>query len=1086
MEIPISNILLLCLIFLLIGGVVMILLQYLLFIKFSNLPDESEEQKQMNAKYTLPLFLFHEFKNSNGVRKWFYRKLSIELDELITKTTTGKLLDKLTIKELDLGDQFPDIRSLSVHNVELDEAEQRIENLDLLLDINYIGNFSTSIDADMVLGKKGSIMLKVKQLSGMARLQFTRKPYTHWSLSFLGDPELNLVVESKYQGRQMQSNITNLISNQIRKAVRRKHTLPNYKLRYKPFFHWAADDETGDCDIQPNGGLVVRVAELSRLMAWPGTSHIYCTITLAPVPFIEAQQKDNRHVLISLDIIIHKAKNQQIGILFKQSTSQVKIESILPNTPACKSNLLPGDTLVAIEGKQVNTIQQIAKVVKNLQSTVCCLRIERVIPGIIRNDAVLEDLEKYDDFYDTPATVKSDIEETEMSSKVLTIKSSVGRNCNDSSLSCTPTNSPKKSNIIAKAIKKTISRESADYLKDKDKIKSDETTLKSLYTNDDKYSAVSEKPLDEVNYFYQHSTPDCTLSPLMHMDDQCNFQLDSNSLFLNVCVFGKCASESVLLGYYNIQIGQILGECCETSLSQCLKRVTLNPATLLPVTQSANSEKIQEDCLSETASLKSSNNLADCAVTSAAITTTQVLPKAHNFIRTHFQRATQCDFCGKKIWLKDAMQCKNCTMCCHKKCIAKCQNATVCGPVDCYGPGQTSLSPSATEVSKPELTITQPEQHMEPSSPTCSNGLQTDETVSEGSTEQSLVVPETSLTGMLTQGIKRQASNLDIPGIVSSLSGNNLQINSKSLPPSPQHSPSRKALNSEDTSKQYYPNTFERVTQHLEALPLESTSLNFEQVVLITEPIVRQSSNDDLMNLAKSSKVYADCVSFGGGVEAQNTAAAVTKPSNLSAAAAYVLHVKKETWVEQFLQEELGKFEGFTGVSNIAEHAITLRDNRPIKQRYYPKNPVMQKIINNQVDDLLKDNRIEPSRSPHSAPIVLVGKKTACIGRCHRSSLKEHAANQREVLRRLRDANLRLNKENCSFFQKSLVYLGHVVSEAGIHTDPGKINAIKELGIASWYRRFVPNFTSIVQPISKLLRKGKKWTWESGSPKRRY
>ncbi|KAM8718613.1 hypothetical protein ACLKA7_001341 [Drosophila subpalustris] len=89
----------------------------------------------------------------------------------------------------------------------------------------------------------------------------------------------------------------------------------------------------------------------------------------------------------------------------------------------------------------------------------------------------------------------------------------------------------------------------------------------------------------------------------------------------------------------------------------------------------------------------------------------------------------------------------------------------------------------------------------------------------------------------------------------------------------------------------------------------------------------------------------------------------------------YVLYVKKETWVEQFLQEELGKFEGLTGVSHIAEHAITLRDNRPIKQRYYPKNPAMQKIINDQVDELLKDNRIEPSRSPHSAPIGLVRMK---------------------------------------------------------------------------------------------------------------
>lgn len=328
----------------------------------------------------------------------------------------------------------------------------------------------------MVLGKKGSIMLKgnnfneeslfkhwvtklvissvVKQLSGMARLQFTRKPYTHWSLSFLGDPELNLVVESKYQGRQMQSNITNLISNQIRKAVRRKHTLPNYKLRYKPFFHWATEDETGDCDIQPNGGLVVRVAELSRLMTWPGTSQIYCTITLAPVPFIEVQQKDNRHVLISLDIIIHKAKNQQIGIVFKQSTSQVKIESILPNTPACKSNLLPGDTLVAIEGKQVTTIQQIAKVVKNLQSIVCCLRIERVIPGILRNDAILEDLEKYDDLCDIPATIKSDIEETDINSKLLVVKTSVGRSCNESSLNCTPTNSPKNQIYLRRQLRR--------------------------------------------------------------------------------------------------------------------------------------------------------------------------------------------------------------------------------------------------------------------------------------------------------------------------------------------------------------------------------------------------------------------------------------------------------------------------------------------------------------------------------------------------------------------------------------------------------------------------------------------------------
>lgn len=72
----------------------------------------------------------------------------------------------------------------------------------------------------------------VKRISGQARLQFSRHPYTHWSFSFFSDPVLDLAVESHFQGRQLQSNITNLIVNQIKKAIKRKHTLPNYKIRF--------------------------------------------------------------------------------------------------------------------------------------------------------------------------------------------------------------------------------------------------------------------------------------------------------------------------------------------------------------------------------------------------------------------------------------------------------------------------------------------------------------------------------------------------------------------------------------------------------------------------------------------------------------------------------------------------------------------------------------------------------------------------------------------------------------------------------------------------------------------------------------
>jgi len=74
---------------------------------------------------------------------------------------------------------------------------------------------------------------------------------------------------------------------------------------------------------------------------------------------------------------------------------------------------------------------------------------------------------------------------------------------------------------------------------------------------------------------------------------------------------------------------------------------------------------------------------------------------------------------------------------------------------------------------------------------------------------------------------------------------------------------------------------------------------------------------------------------------------------------------------------------------------------------------------------------------------------------------------------------LRINPKKCTFFKQKLVYLGHVISGEGIQTDPEKVPAtnglktptnLKELrqwiGMASWYRRFVPSFATIVQLVT--------------------
>jgi PDZ domain-containing protein 8 len=61
-----------------------------------------------------------------------------------------------------LGSQFPEIRSLELSHVDLHETEGHIENLDILMDLHYRGDFLMKIDADMVLGKKGSLSMRGK------------------------------------------------------------------------------------------------------------------------------------------------------------------------------------------------------------------------------------------------------------------------------------------------------------------------------------------------------------------------------------------------------------------------------------------------------------------------------------------------------------------------------------------------------------------------------------------------------------------------------------------------------------------------------------------------------------------------------------------------------------------------------------------------------------------------------------------------------------------------------------------------------------------------------------------------------------
>ena len=86
------------------------------------------------------------------------------------------------------------------------------------------------------------------------------------------------------------------------------------------------------------------------------------------------------------------------------------------------------------------------------------------------------------------------------------------------------------------------------------------------------------------------------------------------------------------------------------------------------------------------------------------------------------------------------------------------------------------------------------------------------------------------------------------------------------------------------------------------------------------------------------------------------------------------------------------------------------------------------------------------------------------------------------MFKRLQEPNLKLKPSKCEFFKNRVVYLGHVLSEDGIHTIPSKTEAVKSwpipkctkdvrkfLGFTGYYRRFIRNYAAIARPLNDLL-----------------
>lgn len=283
------------------------------------------------------------------------------------------------------------------------------------------------------------------------------------------------------------------------------------------------------------------------------------------------------------------------------------------------------------------------------------------------------------------------------------------------------------------------------------------------------------------------------------------------------------------------------------------------------------------------------------------------------------------------------------------------------------------------------------------------------------------------------------------------------------------------------------------------------------------------------------------------------------------------------------------------GRTSLIQHKIDVGGASPVKQRYYPVSPAVEKLMYEEIDRMLSLGVIEPSNSAWSSPMRLVlkpNKVRLCLdgrrlnqvtrkdayplpsidgifarlpraniiskldlkdaywqigltedskpltaftvpgrplyqfvvmpfGLCNAPAtmcrlvdelippdlrncvfgylddlivVSENFQTHLTILVRLADqfrkSNLTLNLSKSHFCVTEVKYLGYIIGDGGIKTDPEKVEAILSwpvpknirqvrgfLGLAGWYRRFVANFSAIVFPITEVLSTKRKFQW---------
>lgn len=315
---------------------------------------------------------------------------------------------------------------------------------------------------------------------------------------------------------------------------------------------------------------------------------VYCTMTIDSTPWIYLTQYSSVPYMV-LDLIISKTSSQQLGVVFKQEVVPeigqmcVLVETIVFSSPAAIAEMKKGDILVAVDGKKVSNMNQVAKFVKSAVQRRFIIRVER----------------RYSKADSSERGQKTDNERMSFAERKSSKSDSVGR------LDSPSVEDTGKMKFEAQ-IKFSDLRDSDTDLTDtrletgklfkrrKSSLQTEEVAQTPDTTPSRRISLISTSSASSSNIqFYlpddssttniadlYYNTKEKSYASLITFEETKNFRIDSELQYLNVGVWGRVKggeTQPRLLGYINAPVKLILAQCCTSTTGHYLKCHALLP-----------------------------------------------------------------------------------------------------------------------------------------------------------------------------------------------------------------------------------------------------------------------------------------------------------------------------------------------------------------------------------------------------------------------------------------------------------------------------------------------------------------------------